>query len=110
MKTRILKNTKIALVGLTLPFFPTGALVLLTLLPFVNSSAGSVIGADKLILLTVGLLSPLVYISGAAISIVALLKSEMRITAFMGTVLNITLLSVLLYFSKSFLVEFKFIG
>jgi len=103
-----LKNQKTALIGLMLPYLVVGAYVFLVLLSFINNKINSIIAADKLILLTVGL-SPAVYITGVIISIIALFKSEMKMIPLIGIVLNITLLIVLLCFSKPLLMEFKLV-
>lgn len=103
-----MKNKKIALIGLILPSFPVGAFVLLASLPFISNTVSSIIAVDKLILLTAAL-SPVIYTLGASVSIIALFKSEMKITAFIATALNITLLIVQLYFSKAILMEFEFV-
>jgi len=103
-----LKNQKTALIGLILPSLSVGAFILLVLLSFINNTVSSVIAVDKLILLTVGL-SPVVCTLGAIISIIALFKSEMKITSFIGVVLNIVLLIVLLFFSNPLFIEFKLV-
>ncbi len=103
-----MKNQKITLIGLILPFFPIGASLVMVVIAFSNYELSSIIAVDKLILLTVAL-SPVVYILGAGVSITALLKSEMKLAAMAGVVLNIGLLIRLLYFSKAVLMEFKFI-
>ena len=103
-----MKNKKIALIGLILPSFPVGVFVLLVSLSFISNTVSSIIAVDKLILLTAAL-SPVIYTLGASVSIIALFKSEMKITAFIATALNITLLIVQLYFSKAVLMEFEFV-
>ena len=103
------QKEKAALIGLMLPSFPLLAFGLLILIALTNSTLSSIIAVDKLILLTVAL-SPVVYVGGAIISITALVKSKMKITAFAGAAANIGLLIFLLYFGKSFLMEFKFMG
>ena len=101
-----MKNKKIALIGLILPSFPVGVFVLLVSLSFISNTVSSIIAVDKLILLTAAL-SPVIYTLGASVSIIALFKSEMKITAFIATALNIALLIVQLYFSKAVLMEFE---
>ncbi len=103
-----MKNQKIVLIGLILPFFPIGASFVMVVIAFSNYELSSIIAVDKLILLTAAL-SPVVYILGAGASITALLKSEMKLAAMAGVVLNIGLLIHLLYFSKAVLMEFSFI-
>ncbi len=103
-----MKNKKIALIGLILPSFPVGVFVLLVSLSFISNTVSSIIAVDKLILLTAAL-SPVIYTLGASVSIIALFKSEMKITAFIATALNIALLIVQLYFSKAVLMEFEFV-
>ncbi len=103
-----MKNQKAALIGLILPSLAVGAFALLVLISFINSTINSIIAVDKLILLTAAL-SPVIYTLGASVSIIALFKSEMKITAFIATALNITLLIVQLYFSKAVLMEFEFV-
>ncbi len=103
------QKEKAALTGLILPSFPILAFGLLVLLSLTNSTVSSIIVVDKLILLVVAL-SPVVYVAGAIISIIALVKSQMKITAFAGAAVNIGLLIFLLYFGKSFLMEFSFIS
>ena len=102
-----MKNQKIILIGLKLPVTAVGVFTWLVLLALTNSRIGPVIFIDKLMLVVAGLL-PVICTLGAIVSIKALFKSEIKIAAFVGAVLNIVLLTVLLCFSKSFLVEFKF--
>jgi hypothetical protein len=106
--SNILRNEKTALIGVTLPFFPVGTFVLLVLLSFVSSTLNSIVAVDKLILLTV-VLSPLIYVLCAVVSVAALFKSEMKMTASIGIVLNIALLIAYLYFSNAVLMEFEFV-
>ena len=103
-----MKNQKTALIGLILPSLPVGTFILLVLLSFINNTVSSIIAADKLILLTVGL-SPVIYILGAIASIIALFKSEMKVIPFIGVALNIALLIVLLCFSELLFIEFEFV-
>ncbi|MHC4395034.1 MAG: hypothetical protein ACYS1A_05210 [Planctomycetota bacterium] len=91
-----------------MPLFPVGAYAFLVLLSFVHEWTAALVAADKLILLTVGL-SPVVFISGAVISMIALFKSQAKVTAVKGLILNITLLIVLLCFCKPILIEFEFV-
>jgi hypothetical protein len=83
--------------------------VSLVLLSFISTKASSVISAENLILLTL-LFSPIVYITGAAFSIIAVVTSKMRKTAFLAVGLNVALLACWLYFSESFLMEFELLG
>lgn len=103
-----MKNQKAALIGLILPSLAVGAFTLLVLISFINSTINSIIAVDKLILLTVGL-SPAVYTLGAIISVIALFKSDMKTTAFIGAALNIALLIALLRFGNFFFMEFEFV-
>lgn len=103
-----MKNQKAALIGLILPSLAVGAFALLVLISFINNTINSIIAVDKLILLTAGL-SPAVYTLGAIISVIALFKSDMKITAFIGAALNIALLIALLRFGNSFFMEFEFV-
>ena len=102
----MLKKQKSALIGLVIPFFPTLTFCSLALLALTNRTISSMIAVDKLILLTVAL-SPVVYGIGAIVSVTALAKSEMKITAFVGAAVNIVMLIFLFYFRKSFLMEFE---
>lgn len=103
-----MKNQKAALIGLILPSLAVGAFALLVLISFINNTINSIIAVDKLILLTAGL-SPAVYTLGAIISVIALFKSDMKITAFIGAALNVALLIALLHFGNSFFMEFEFV-
>ena len=103
-----LKTVRIALIGVTLPFFPIGVSAVLVLVSFINPVINAIIAVDKLILLT-AVLSPAVYISGAIISVTALFKSKKKTVAGIGLALNILMLIIQLYFSKSVLMEFEFI-
>ena len=91
-----------------MPLLPVGAYIFLVLLSFINETAASFVAADKLILLTAAL-SPVVFICGAIISIIALFKSQAKVTALKGLILNIALLIVLLCFCKPILMEFEFV-
>ncbi len=101
----ILKKQKAALVGLIVPFFTMVVFILLALLSLTNRTVSSAIAIDKLILVIVGL-SPVIYTMGAIVSITALVKSKMRITAFAAMVVNIALLIFMLCFRTSFLKDF----
>ncbi len=103
-----MKNRKTVFVGLILPVLSIGTLSLLVLLSFINNKVNSVIAVDKLILLT-ALLSPVIYVLGAIVSITALFKSEMKATALIGVILNIAALLIALYFGGAVLVEFKLV-
>lgn len=104
-----MKKQKAALIGLILPFLTIETILALALLSLTNITVSSAIAADKLILLTLGL-SPLICILGGTVSIIALVKSEMKITAFVGALANIALLSFMLCFSASFVRDFSFAG
>ncbi|UCG57829.1 MAG: hypothetical protein JSU70_23555 [Phycisphaerales bacterium] len=95
--------------GLVLPLAFTSTLALLELLSFVHVAISAAIAIDKLILFTI-VLSPVAYVSGAAISLAGLIKSPRKATASVGLILNIVLLITLAYFGKSFLKEFYFTG
>jgi hypothetical protein len=108
-KKRLLKNRRTAFIGLILPALPIGAFSLLVLLSFINNKVSSIIAVDKLILLTV-LLSPIIYILGAIVSITALFKSEMKAIALIGVTLNIVaLLIALLCFGSAVFIEVKLV-
>ena len=102
----MLKKQNSALIGLVISFFPMLAFCSLSLLALTNRIVSSMIAVDKLILLTIAL-SPVVYGIGAVVSVTALAKSEMKITAFVGAAANIVMLIFLFYFRKSFLMEFE---
>jgi hypothetical protein len=104
-----LKKEKAALIGLILPFLTIETNLVLALLPLTNITVSSAIAVDKLILLMLGL-SPLICILGGTVSIIAFVKSEMKITAFVGAVANIALLIFMVYFSPSFAKDFGFAG
>ena len=102
----MLKKQNSALIGLVISFFPMLIFCSLALLALTNRTLGSAIAVDKLILLTVAL-SPVVYGVGAIVSVTALAKSEMKVTAFVGAAANIAMLIFLFYFRQSFLKEFE---
>ncbi len=101
-----MKIQKTALIGLILPVLPVIAYVFLVLVVLLNNMVGSIIAADKLILLTIGL-SAVIFVSGAVVSIIALFKSEMKTASLIGVALNIALLTVWVCFAPLFLAEFK---
>ncbi len=98
-----------AFVGLLLPLGFVLAFGVLLFLSLVSTSISSAIEADRLMLLLVAL-SPIGYIVGAILSIVALLKFDMRVTACTAVVVNLSMLAFLVYFAQSFLVEFRIVG
>ena len=100
-----MQKRNIASVGIWLPSYAVCITALLILVSLASSAVSSVIFADKLILLVIGL-SPVAFVSGAAVCAVALIKRRNRATAFAGIVLNIVLLAALLYFfARPFIVE-----
>jgi hypothetical protein len=104
-----LQQQKLTVVWVILPIVWVGMVASLILLSFISIKASSVISAENLILLTL-LFSPIVYIIGAAFSIIAVVTSKMKKTAFLAAGLNIALLAWWLYFSKSFLMEFELLS
>jgi hypothetical protein len=108
-KKRLLKNRRTIFIGLVLPTLWIGAFSFLVLLSLINIKVSSIIAADKLILLTV-MLSPIIYILGAIVSITALFKSEMKKIALIGVTLNIVaLLIALLCLGSSIFIEVKLV-
>ena len=104
-----LQRQNLTLVGIILPSVWVGTLVFLILISFMSSKISSIIAADSLILLTL-IFSPIVCITGATISIIALATSKMKKRPFWATGLNIALLVFWLYFNKSFLMELELIS
>ena len=96
-------------IGATLPSVWLGTAVFLILISFASTKVSSIIAAENLILLTLIFL-PVVCITGAVISIIALAKSKTRKNAFCATVINIALLVCWVYFNKSFLIELELIN
>jgi hypothetical protein len=92
-----------------LPLTITAIFAALELLSFVHIAVSAAIAIDKLNLLVIALL-PVAYICGAGISVVDLIRARKKATASVGLILNVALLIALVYFGKSFLKEFNFIG
>lgn len=104
-----MKNQKTALVGLILPVLPVVSYASLVLISFANNAVGSIIAVDKLILLTV-VLSPVIFILGAIVSIIALFKSEIKTASLAGVTLNIVVLLIFMVcFSATFFTELKLV-
>jgi apolipoprotein N-acyltransferase len=110
----------VELVGIVLPFVWVGMIVLLILVSFVNIKLSSIISAENLILLTL-VFSPVIYVAGATLSIIALVTSSSRHrpcrssgkikkVAFLAAALNIMLLVCWITCSKSFLMEFELLS
>lgn len=96
-----------ASIGLLLPSYTVCITALLVLVSLASSAISSVIFADKLILFVIGL-SPVAFVSGAAVCAVALVKRRNTAAAFVGIVLNVVLLAALLYFfARPFIVELQ---
>ena len=74
-----------------------------------NDTASLAIAADKLLSVTV-VLAPVVCMTGAVLSLAALHRSQMRMTATAGVIVNIALLVFLFCFRKCFLVELGLVG
>jgi len=104
-----LRRQNLALVWIILPSVWVGMVVFLILMSFVSIEASSIISVENLILLTI-LFSPVVYITGATISIIALVTSEVKKTAFCAAGLNIVLLVCWLYFYKPFMMELELLS
>ena len=104
-----LNKHNMSFIGIALPSVWVGAIVFLVLISFLNRKVSSIIAAENLILLTLIFL-PVVCITGAVISIIALAKSKTRKNAFCATVINIALLVCWVYFNKSFLIELELIN
>jgi hypothetical protein len=104
-----LQRQNLTLVGIILPIVWVGTVALLILISFISSKVSSIIAAGNLILLTL-IFSPLVYISGAIISIIALAASKMKKSPLLATGLNIALLVFWLCFNKFFLMELELIS
>ena len=92
------------MLGLILPFIPTLSFALLAIVSLTNDTASSAIAVDKLLLGMV-VLSPVVYAAGAVLSLVALRRSDMKMTAAAGAIVNTALLVLLLCFRQCFLAE-----
>lgn len=102
------QKEKMVLIGIALPLLHVGAFFGLVWLSFIGPWFNPAIAVDKLILLTVAM-SPIVYLLGIVVSTIALLKSQTVMIALKGIALNAALLAVLLYFGRSFLVEFQLV-
>ncbi len=103
----MLQKKKTAMFSQTLPCVLITVYALLTLLGFSNSKVSAAIFLDKLIWIVAALL-PVLFALGAIISIVALFKSKKKSDAVAGLILNFALLITILWFSPSFIAEFKF--
>lgn len=104
-----MQQQKLTSIEVILPSVWVGMVVFLILLSFVSSKASSIVSAENLILLTL-LFSPVVYITGAVLSIIALITSKIKKPALWAAGLNIALLACWIIFSKSFLMEFELLG
>lgn len=94
--------------ALILPLFPVGASAVLTLTAFFSRSISAAIAVDKLILLT-ALFSPIVYLAGGVIAVIALFNSKIKKTAIKAVLLNLVLLFVHLFLNKPLMMEFEFV-
>ncbi len=103
---QIVKNQKVELIAIKLPSITLTVFAVLTLLALTNNQIGSFIFMDKLILFIAALL-PFVCITGAIVSVVAMFKTKTRKTAVSAVILNITLIIIMIFVSKPFIVEFK---
>ncbi len=103
----MLQKQKTVMISKTLPCVLIAVYALLTLLGFSNSKISAAVFLDKLIWIVVALL-PVLFALGAIMSIVALFKSKKKSDALAGLIFNIALLIVILWFSPSFIAEFKF--
>jgi len=108
MQTTFFKR-ETALIGFMLPAIPMLGFALLAVLSLTASPIAPAIAADKLTILLV-ILSPAVYLVGAALSVWALCKTPMKITAAAGAVLNIGMMIFLALTARSFLVDFQLAG
>jgi hypothetical protein len=75
---------------------------------FISRNSWFLIIADKLILVAI-LLMPVVLVLGIIVLIIAVVQFEKRGIFLMGVVSNIAFLFALLYFFKTFFVEFEFL-
>ena len=101
-----MQNRKIASIGLILPLLPLSAYACLVLISFASHKLGSVIAADKLILLIIILLTA-ASVLGTVFSIAALLKSETKLAP-IALALNIAvLLIILVLLRNNFLTELR---
>ena len=104
-----MQKQNLTFVGIILPSAWVGTAAVLVLFSFISNKVSSIIAAESLILLTL-IFSPVVYITGATISIITLVTSKMKKTPLLAAGLNIALLVCWLYFSKSFLMELELIS
>lgn len=101
-----MKNRKLASIGLILPLLPLFAYACFVLISFANHKLGSIIAVDKLILLTIVLLT-VASVLGTVISIAALLQSKTKLAS-ITLVFNIAiLLIVLVLLRDNFLTELQ---
>jgi len=114
-----LRRQNLVLVWIILPSVWVGMVVFLILMSFVSIKVSSIIFVENLILLTI-LFSPVVYITGTVVSIIASVtpaapsaqhgESEVKKTAFCAAGLNIVLLVCWLYFYKPFMMELELLS
>ena len=102
-----MQKRNVASIGLWLPSYTVCTIALLVLVSLASSTISSMILLDKLILFVIGL-SPVAFISGVAVCVIALARRGNRAMAFAGILVNIVLLAGLLYFfARPFIVELK---
>lgn len=101
-----MQNQKLELIAIKTPSIVLTVYATLIMIAFTNNQIGSAIFLDKLILLIMILLS-LSCIIGLAVSIIALFKVKAEKTAVSAAILNVALIIMMIWMSKSFVVELK---
>ena len=93
-----------------LAFYSISVIVLLILLSFAGGTINSMLRMDRLILLALGL-SPIMFILGAVLCIIALIGHRNKTKAVAGIIVNLVLLACLLYFfAAPFIVELRMLS
>ncbi|MFC1781560.1 hypothetical protein ACFLZ8_04805 [Planctomycetota bacterium] len=102
-------SRNVVLFGIILPSVWLGVFIIGILISFVDSRISSAIEFEGLILLTI-LIWPVIYIIGSVVSVIALIKSGLKIDALYAFCLNIVLLLAWFLVKNSFLLEFELIN
>jgi len=96
-------------VGLLLPVVILLSFSTLMFISLLSPSLSAALAIDRALLFLVAVSLP-AYSAGFILSVRSLLRSTMKLTAFTAVGLNVTMLALLLYWSRAFLMEFRFMG
>ena len=101
-----MKKQNLIAISFTLPMVVIIAVAALMLPAFIGYPVSAIVAVDKLLMLTI-IISPVVFGSALAASIIALLKTQAKKDAIIVAAINIILLIGLLCLHKCFLFELK---